>query len=585
MQENNKLNRKDLLRYCLMGFLIFVLLACFVTSAIVLPIICSNRRKVASAADTVVVDSLTEQSNSNYTFANITTYDKLYGVFVKSDFSLSSDWIENNKQYAFQFNSFDDDSLNVIGSSVMLSSTTTSGTVSNTIYIEFNYYTPLYLKGLFNIDFSSGFYILRFCVVDDTGTFGGKYITLAYFLDSSDKAVYDSSPFGSFTITDTIGYSVLDSSFAGTPSDISSLPFIKSATVVTGELTPFLDFCYLSVSDMISHAGTSADDIKNAYNDGYSKGISEYLYNSGLVYPLNVDSYVSTGGFSVKNGTETYNVLSAKSVENHTNNNSSTVDVYSFMPYGVNGNLIYTQGASPTVSADFNGTAGYYGVKSSFGGNGVSSVIMAGIPFSLDMVFARSSSNKISGIFTNVDYTILFLDKSMNPIYYNSAYSGDYYINNTILGMGSESNGMLLSDVLTSGDVHFYNFPVDVYGIMLISYHNANEFAHAYSLTARFLGDTKSQDAYDKGFSAGVNSINKNDIFNQGYTKGFNEGSADGANYSFMSLIGAVIDAPISAFTGMFDFTLLGVNLRSFILAMLTLAIVIVLIRIALGGK
>ena len=63
------------------------------------------------------------------------------------------------------------------------------------------------------------------------------------------------------------------------------------------------------------------------------------------------------------------------------------------------------------------------------------------------------------------------------------------------------------------------------------------------------------------------------------------DNSAEGSNYTFLSLIGAVIDAPISAFTGMFDFTLLGVNLRSFILAMLTLAIVIVLIRIALGGK
>ena len=52
MQENNKLNCKDILRYCLMGFLIFVLLACFVTSAIVLPVICTNRQKVASVVYT-----------------------------------------------------------------------------------------------------------------------------------------------------------------------------------------------------------------------------------------------------------------------------------------------------------------------------------------------------------------------------------------------------------------------------------------------------------------------------------------------------------------------------------------------------
>ena len=72
MRENFKLNCKSILRYCLMGFLIFVLLACFLTSAIVLPIICTNRRKVASAAD-AVVDSFASQAGSNYTLQNITS--------------------------------------------------------------------------------------------------------------------------------------------------------------------------------------------------------------------------------------------------------------------------------------------------------------------------------------------------------------------------------------------------------------------------------------------------------------------------------------------------------------------------------
>lgn len=581
MQENNKFNCKDFLRYCLMGILIFVLLGCLVTSAIVLPIVFTNSRKVANAADIVVVDSLQSQASSDYTLQNIESYSSLYGVFVNKSFSMTYEQCVEKDSY---FSAFGGDGIQIDIKSI----------ASNSYYNRYFNFSPTKITNEFISQYGATFtlsapvYALRCIVAKDGDDFGSGFMSLiSNNVDDYNNLVNWTEVANAFSF----GFPVvtvfdLESIPKATDSSVTYSSFVPTVTGMSAEMLDFWsDFLYLSLNSIGASGGTSEDDIKNAYNDGYSKGISDYLYNSGLVYPLNVDTYVSIGGFSVKDGAETHNILSAKSVENHTNNNSSTVDIYSFMPYGVNGNLIFTQGNSPTVDSDFTGTAGYYGVKSSFVGNGVSNVIMAGTPFSLDMAFARSSSNKISGVFTNVDYTILFLDKSMNPIYYNSAYSGDYFINNTILGMSSESNGMLLSDVLTSGDVHFYNFPVDVYGIMLVSYHNANEIAHAYSLTARFLGDVDSQEAYDNGFSAGVNSINKNDIFNQGYSKGFSEGSAAGSNYSFMSLIGAVIDAPISAFTGMFDFTLLGVNLRSFILAMLTLAIVIVLLRISLGGK
>ena len=579
MQEKSKFMISQKVFACLL--LVIFALALFVSllCAIVLPFV-ANNNKVASAAD-VVVDSLQSQASSDYTLQNIESYSSLYGVFVNKSFSMTYEQCVEKDSY---FSAFGGDSIQI----------DITSTASNAFYNRYFTFSPTKLTNEFLSSYGATFtltadvYALRCVVCKDSDDFGTGFMTLIYndvvdynnLVGWTDIAPIFSIGFPVVTVFD------LESIPKSDDSSISYSSFVPTVNGMSADMLDFWsDFLYLSLPSIGAGGGTSEDDIKNAYNSGYSQGISEYLYNSGLVYPINVDTYVSTGGFSVKNGSETHNILSAKFVENHTNNNSSTVDIYSFMPYGVNGNLIYTQGNSPTVESDFTGTAGYYGVKSSFVGNGVSNVIKAGTPFSLDMAFARSSSNKISGLFTNVDYTILFLDKSMTPIYYNSAYSGDYFVNNTILGMSSESNGMLLSDVLTSGDVHFYNFPVDVYGVMLISYHNANEIAHAYSLTARFLGDTKSQEAYDNGFSAGVNSINKNDIFNQGYTKGYSEGSAEGSDYSFMSLIGAVIDAPISAFTGMFDFTLLGVNLRSFILAMLTLAIVIVLIRIALGGK
>lgn len=72
---------------------------------------------------------------------------------------------------------------------------------------------------------------------------------------------------------------------------------------------------------------------------------------------------------------------------------------------------------------------------------------------------------------------------------------------------------------------------------------------------------------------------------NQGYELGFIEGKAQGGNYSFTSLIGAVFDAPIEAFRGLFNFEILGTNMQGFVLALLTLSVIIVVIKYALGGK
>lgn len=72
---------------------------------------------------------------------------------------------------------------------------------------------------------------------------------------------------------------------------------------------------------------------------------------------------------------------------------------------------------------------------------------------------------------------------------------------------------------------------------------------------------------------------------NQGYEIGFIEGKAQGGNYTFTSLIGAVFDAPIEAFRGLFNFEILGTNMQGFVLALLTLSVIIVVIKYALGGK
>lgn len=84
------------------------------------------------------------------------------------------------------------------------------------------------------------------------------------------------------------------------------------------------------------------------------------------------------------------------------------------------------------------------------------------------------------------------------------------------------------------------------------------------------------QKKYDEGFVAGKTA---------GYSSGYTAGAASQQNYTFMSLLGAVVDAPIKAFTGLLDFDVLGVNMSSFVLSMLTLSVIVIIIKICLGGK
>lgn len=68
-----------------------------------------------------------------------------------------------------------------------------------------------------------------------------------------------------------------------------------------------------------------------------------------------------------------------------------------------------------------------------------------------------------------------------------------------------------------------------------------------------------------------------------GYDKGYSAGLADGSGNSFLSLITAVVDAPITAFTSLLNFEVLGFNLKNVVLSILTAALVIACVRFFSG--
>lgn len=94
---------------------------------------------------------------------------------------------------------------------------------------------------------------------------------------------------------------------------------------------------------------------------------------------------------------------------------------------------------------------------------------------------------------------------------------------------------------------------------------------------------------YNAGYDAGL-SDNQSSIYSDGYTAGdtagYNRGYSAGIehsnNYSFTSLIGAVIDVPVRTFTSLFNFELLGVNLSAFFSGLLAVAVIITIVKIVI---
>ncbi|AXH75973.1 MAG: hypothetical protein [Inoviridae sp.] len=93
-------------------------------------------------------------------------------------------------------------------------------------------------------------------------------------------------------------------------------------------------------------------------------------------------------------------------------------------------------------------------------------------------------------------------------------------------------------------------------------------------------------------FKTAIDNANK-----QGFENGFREGKAVGedigfsngvksqGDYTFMGLLGAVFDAPIQAFKGLLSFEILGVDMSAFVSSLFALAVIVCIIKIALGGK
>lgn len=89
-------------------------------------------------------------------------------------------------------------------------------------------------------------------------------------------------------------------------------------------------------------------------------------------------------------------------------------------------------------------------------------------------------------------------------------------------------------------------------------------------------------DGYSQGLNEGYTSgIAAGKL--EGYNQGYNSGANAANKYTFMSLMGSVLDAPISAFTSLFDFEILGINMTQFALSLLTICVIITVAKLVMS--
>lgn len=91
------------------------------------------------------------------------------------------------------------------------------------------------------------------------------------------------------------------------------------------------------------------------------------------------------------------------------------------------------------------------------------------------------------------------------------------------------------------------------------------------------------ENGLDKGYNDGFTDGNKNG-YDEGYNVGLNKGKEEASNYSFLSLMTAVVDAPVKSFTGLLDFNILGFNMANLMIALLSVALLLKIIQVFTKG-
>ncbi len=133
-------------------------------------------------------------------------------------------------------------------------------------------------------------------------------------------------------------------------------------------------------------------------------------------------------------------------------------------------------------------------------------------------------------------------------------------------------NDLIIEEDLLSYRIYYLDNPANF----------SDSESYNYGYKAGYTDGYRNGDSTGKanGYASGYNTG-----LTEGYNSGYNVGVSDSNQYSFYNLFGAVLDAPVKVFSGLFNFELLGINLLGLITGLFTLAVIIIIIKKVMGGK
>lgn len=548
MQENLKQVKRAKTLNIIAICLLLVLFTASIFLAVIAPVFTC---KVASAADTPVaeVTDLQSQSMSDYTFRNILNYPKLYGVFVNKEFSLSYNDCVSNDSY-----------FSLLGENTVYISI--DSTSSDRLYNRSFTFSPIIITNEYLSSIEADFTL--------SAPVYGLFLSLAY----PNSVEWPVVNFCTLIYNDVEDYNKL--------LNWPMAPFFGIGKPV---VTMF-DFCdrkkssdsSVTYSDFVPHsAGMSVGALK--FFDGFMY-LSLPSIGANTIIGVPQEEYDSL--------LNQYNDL-LNSMDFSTFN---SVDLNSTKPLNVSTTMGNSIGSS-TTTASFNNTSygGYWYYRNS----------VEKEPNSLYLAELDIGSTLLAGSDIKISYDALF------PFNGNFADNVGVVLSFSNYGVSSNASNIKGKYVFIPssdfiGKEFIYNFDFDVnyiafgVGTFDSSSNTLNPITLGYDINTSVKQGVFISNFVVKGrgsnFNVAIDNAKK-----QGYNKGYQEGKVAGetigyqlgvkdqGDYSFMGLLGAVFDAPIQAFKGLLSFEVLGVNMTAFVSSLFGLAVILLIIKLILGGK
>lgn len=184
----------------------------------------------------------------------------------------------------------------------------------------------------------------------------------------------------------------------------------------------------------------------------------------------------------------------------------------------------------------------------------------------------------ITGYYRDVYYFKEQLSIQGNPTLYmfNTLVQKHPISNITMAGTAYAVNQTQISKITNYNITTTQKYiPTVAWAKLVTSQSRYGQYLQADKIIYYYEADTNAYNqGYKEGYAKATNTVNKDSA---SYLQGLQDSNA--YDYTFYGLMSSVINAPVEAFSGMFDINILGTNLRAFLLALLTISIVILIIR------